>query len=142
MSLSSPARFVAARFAPGKDLLEGIDEVLREHGLQAAFVATCVGSLTRCNIRFANKPTGTELTGHFEIVSLVGCMSLASGAHVHITLSDGEGRCWGGHLLPGSAVYTTAELVIGELSEAKFMREPCPASGYDELVVKCRSSTE
>jgi hypothetical protein len=40
------------------------------------------------------------MEGHFEIVSLVGIVAV-NGSHVHICLSDGEGRCIGGHLLPG-----------------------------------------
>ena len=42
---------------------------------------------------------------------------------------------FGGHLLPGSAVYTTAEIVLLILSDLAFDRAPCPRSGYDELVV-------
>ena len=53
-----------------------------------------------------------------------------------LTISDGEGRCFGGHLMPeGSAIYTTAEIVVLALPELAFTRLPCPLSGYDELVV-------
>jgi predicted DNA-binding protein with PD1-like motif len=35
-------------------------------------------------------------------------------------------------------VRTTLELVIGELTELAFSRQPCVVSGYDELVITSR----
>ncbi len=37
-------------------------------------------------------------------------------------------------------VYTTAEIVIVELSDLEFVRENDPTYGYQELVVKKRTS--
>ena len=78
-------------------------------------------------------------TGHFEIVSLVGTLD-AKGEHVHISLSDREGTTIGAHFGPGSSVYTTAEVVIAELSELSFRREMCSMSGYEELIVDHRDA--
>lgn len=94
-----------------------------------------MGSLTRVVIRHANRHEGTLYEGHFEITSLVGTIDRI-GENVHITITDGDGKAWGGHLLPGSAVYTTAEIVLLDLPELIFTREPCKASGYEELVIK------
>jgi hypothetical protein len=44
----------------------------------------------------------------------------------------------GGHLQEGSAIYTTAELVIGELTHLTFSRPIDPVTGYDELIVASR----
>ncbi len=132
--LSSSARFYALRLEPGDDVSSCLDAFIASAGLRAAFIASAVGSLTKAVIRFANRPTGTTLEGHFEVTSLVGCLG-EGGSHLHLTLSDGEGRCIGGHLLPGSSVYTTLEIVIGELVDVAFGRAPCPKSGYDELRV-------
>lgn len=52
-----------------------------------------------------------------------------------MTLSDAQGKTLGGHVIGDMVVYTTAEVVIGECSEAVFRREPDPKTGYDELVV-------
>jgi len=41
----------------------------------------------------------------------------------------------GGHLQDGNIVRTTAELVIGELTDVSFSRLLDPETGYDELVV-------
>lgn len=137
--MQSAATFHALRLEPGADLYESFVDYARQHDLHAAFVATCVGSLTRCTIRFANQPAGTEIApGHYEIVSLVGTVAI-EGCHLHICLSDGEGKCVGGHLLPGSSVYTTAEIVLGEMTSLRFDRKPCVKSGYDELAPSSRN---
>lgn len=130
----SGGSFLAIRLGPGEDLIEGIQRTRQQTRASAMAVVTCVGSLTEVLIRHANRPEGTRYQGHFEITSLVGTVD-PGGEHLHLTITDGEGRAFGGHLLPGSAVYTTAEIVLVLLSDVAFTREPCPRSGYDELVV-------
>ena len=130
----SSGSFAAVRLEPGEDLILGLHRVREATGARALTIVTCVGSLTNVMIRHANRPAGTRYQGHFEITSLVGTIDPA-GEHVHLTITDGEGRAYGGHLLPGSAVYTTAEIVLLILNELDFARAPCPRSGYDELVV-------
>lgn len=103
-------------------------------------VVTCVGSLTRVLIRHANRPDGTLYQGYFEITSLTGTID-PKIEHLHLTITDGEGRAFGGHLLPGSAVYTTAEIVVLLLDDLTFTREPCALSGYDELAIHPAASS-
>ena len=93
-----------------------------------------VGSLSRAVLRWAGRPDGTVRDGCFEIVSLIGTID-AAGEHLHMTVSDPEGRVEGGHVLEGCVVRTTLELVVGELTDVAFRRERCPLSGYEELVV-------
>ncbi len=130
----SSGRYAALRLIPGDDPLAALRELQRQTGARAMALVTCVGSLTRAMIRHANRPDATEYDGHFEITSLVGTID-PMGEHLHLTICDGEGRAFGGHLLPGSAVYTTAEIVVVILDDLAFSRAPCPYSGYDELVV-------
>ena len=125
---------LALRLSPGQDLLPELERLVRERALEAACVLTCVGSLTTAVIRFANRERATTLTGHFEIVSLTGVLSV-HGAHCHIAISDGEGRTVGGHLMEGCRVYTTAEIVIGTLPGDRFLRTYDPRTGYPELSV-------
>ena len=131
---SSTARYYAIRLKPGQDLLKGIRALVSEKQLRAVAIVTCVGSLTRANLRFANTGKWVERTGHFEIISLVGTVD-AEGEHLHIGLADGEGASIGAHFGPGSSVYTTAEIVLVELTDFEFTRTPCELSGYEELVV-------
>ena len=72
--------------------------------------------------------------GCFEIVSLIGTLD-AAGEHLHMAVSDPEGRVKGGHVLEGCIVRTTLELVVGELTDVTFCRKYCPLSTYEELVI-------
>lgn len=138
---TSAGVFSAMRLKPGEDPVAGLRDAFAQSGAEAMAVVTCVGSLTRAVIRHANRPEGTMYEGHFEITALVGTID-PQGEHLHITISDGEGRAFGGHLLPGSAVYTTAEIVVVALPGLSFRRAPCPLSGYDELVIEAEDTDE
>jgi uncharacterized protein len=127
----------ALRLHPQQDLKQALEVFRRDHALQAGCVLTCVGSLRRAAIRFANQPDTTLLDGKFEIVSLVGTLS-PEGAHLHISLSDGRGQTVGGHLQEGALIYTTAEVVLGELDDLTFSRPVDAETGYDELAVQPR----
>ena len=109
----------------------------------AAFTDTvglCLGSLTACKIRLAGATATdqkvSELVGPFEIVSLVGTIA-GDRAHLHISVADKTGAVFGGHLMPGSIVETTAEVVLVNLRPAGIVmtREPDAATGFRELVV-------
>jgi predicted DNA-binding protein with PD1-like motif len=140
-SLAAPvsaARFYALRLKPGADVVDELRKFVNINGLRAVAIVTAVGSLTRAKLRFANTGVWVQREGHFEIVSLVGTID-AKGEHIHISLSDRTGVTLGAHFGPGSAVYTTAEIVLAELAAFDFTRELCSQSGYDELVVRPRA---
>jgi uncharacterized protein len=124
----------AFRLHPGMDLRQELVRFAAEKQLKAAFVMTCVGSLQRANLRLANKPTATVYEDKFEIDSLVGTLSL-DGPHLHITLSDSNGNVIGGHVFDGCLIYTTAEIVLGELEDVSFRRTVDPKTAYDELII-------
>lgn len=132
---SSPLRTYALRLRPGQDLRRELLAFAQAHNLQAACVLTGVGSLTTATLRLANQEGPSVYQGHFEIVSLVGTLSV-NGSHLHLSVADSTGRTLGGHLLDGNSIYTTAELVIGELPALEFRRETDATFGYQELVVR------
>lgn len=125
----------ALRLKPGQDLKLSIDSFVKENNIGAGWVATCVGSLTEYNVRFANQEKGYSDKGHFEIVSLVGTLSV-NGSHIHLSVSDSTGKTIGGHLLDGCKVYTTAEIVIGESKELVFERKEDGSTPWKELEIK------
>ncbi len=133
----STSTFTAIRLAPHQDLKKELLAFAKKTKLKAGFVVTCVGSLEQVNLRFANQNNGTLLKGHYEILSLVGTFSDTS-AHLHMSVADSTGKTMGGHLLDDSLIYTTAELVIGELTDLKFNRVLDSTYGYEELDVKKR----
>ena len=132
---ASSLRTYALRLRPGQDLRQELMAFVEQHQLKAACLLTAVGSLTTTTLRLANQQGPTVYQGHFEIVSLVGTLAL-SGSHLHLSVSDSTGRTVGGHLLDGNRVYTTVELVIGEMPDLEFSREPDPTFGYRELTVR------
>ena len=130
-------RSIAFRLKPGEDLKHGILKTVTENNIKAGWISMAVGSLERYNIRFANQPEGSGGTGHFEIVSLPGTLSI-NGCHIHISISDSTGKTIGGHLLDGNIVYTTAEIVIQQSDDFEFAREKDGTTPWDELQVKPR----
>ena len=133
---ASSLRAYALRLHPADDLRRQLLAFVAAHGIEAGAVLTCVGSLTAVRLRLTNQEAATPYQGHFEIVSLVGTLSASGGSHLHLSVSDGDGRTIGGHLLDGCLVYTTAEIVLAALPELVFERETDPTFGYNELVVR------
>jgi predicted DNA-binding protein with PD1-like motif len=130
-------RFHPLRLKPGADLKGEIEAYVLQEKIEAGWISTGVGSLTELQVRFANQPNADTLNGHLEIVSLTGTVSV-NGSHLHISVSDSKGKTIGGHLMPGSKVYTTAELVIGESLRHKFTREEDGTTPWKELQIKTK----
>lgn len=135
--VSSTMQTYSVRLKSGQDLKKSLDLLVQQERIGAGALLTCVGSLTDVTLRLANQEGPSVWRGHFEIVSLVGTLS-TGGSHIHLSVSDSTGRTIGGHLLDGCIIYTTAELVIGIMPEITYAREPDPAFGYRELVVRKR----
>ena len=123
------------RLKPGQDLKQEIERLVNEKDIRAGWISTCVGSLTHYNIRFANQSKGSSDSGHFEIVSLTGTVSI-NGSHLHISVSDSTGKTTGGHLMDGNLIYTTAEIVILSSDALVFKREKDGTTPWKELRVE------
>lgn len=135
---SSPIEAYALRLRPGEDLLLMLERFAATQRLRAGFVVAIVGSLRHARIRLADRPEATDFEGRFEILSLSGTIT-EEGAHLHLSISDGTGRTLGGHLVEGCLIYTTAEVILGELPALTFTRDPDPETTYPELVVSRRN---
>ena len=123
------------RLKPGDDLFDSIETFVREKKIEAGCVLSGVGSLKRAVLRLANRDFHSEYEGHFEIVSITGTVSV-HGSHLHIAISDGDGKTIGGHLVSGCKIYTTAEIVLAVFKDTVYKRELLENdSGYEELVI-------
>ncbi|MCC2548383.1 DNA-binding protein [Hymenobacter sp. BT175] len=131
---SSPMLTYAVRLGPGQDLRQELQKLVQQQQIKAGTIVTGVGSLTTASLRLANQSGPSVYRGHFEIVSLVGTLSV-NGNHLHLAIADSTGRTLGGHLLDGNIIYTTAELVVGVLPALDFRRELDPVSTYNELTI-------
>ena len=128
----------AFRLEPGADLRKSINAGCRERDVAAGVILTCVGSLRTAVLRFADQRHSDRVEGPFEILALSGTLSGDGGCHLHIALGDAHGATVGGHLMDGSIVHTTAEVVVCALSGLAFSREQDPQTGYRELKIAQR----
>jgi uncharacterized protein len=76
-----------------------------------------------------------ELNEDVEILTLAGSLA-SNGSHLHISVSDRQGRVLGGHVASGCIVHTTPEVLPALLPDWQLQREPDAATGYAELVIR------
>lgn len=129
--------FLPIRLSPGADLRRALEQAIENPSPGSAFVVSGIGSLVEARLRFAGESAEARLAGPLEILSLSGSLS-ASGAHLHMSVSDASGRVYGGHVGYGSTVRTTAEVLLAPLVHWSLTREHDATSGFDELVVRRR----
>lgn len=129
-----PPKIYALRLHPGDDLKIKLAEFVKEKKIQAGYIITCVGSLSRATLRLSNKNETQTWKESFEITSLTGTLS-PDGNHLHISLANKEGTTLGGHLMDGSLISTTAEIIIGEASDLIFKREFDSVTTFKELKI-------
>lgn len=122
------------RLMPGQDLRLAIEAALGSH--TAAFVLQGIGSLSVAQLRYAGVEALTTLRGDLEILTIAGSIA-PDGAHLHMSVSDAQGRVFGGHVAQGCIVRTTAEILLAVLPDHAFSRElDVAGSGYKELVIR------
>lgn len=134
-AFQTPGQVYALRLTPGQDLRVSLEEFAHGHQIQAGVILTAVGSLQQAALRFAGADAATVLPGPFEIVSLVGTLSV-DGLHLHGAIASATGETIGGHIMTGCRVHTTVELAIADLPDYRFNRTLDPATGYRELAIK------
>lgn len=127
-------KIFAVRLKPNQDLRKSLKEFTVQQDIKAGFILTAIGSLKLATIRFANQNDSTVLNDKFEILSLNGTLA-TTGIHLHIAISDKQGKTIGGHLDNGCIIYTTAEIVIGESENFTFLRTLDEQTGYQELEI-------
>jgi predicted DNA-binding protein with PD1-like motif len=125
-------RVVALHMEPGTDLLKGIQAVVESHGLRSAVILSGVGSLRPAvlrNVRTApDRFPITDANRVFvvkdeimELVTLTGNVAVRHDGqvvvHGHLTISSGreDAVAYGGHLVEGSIVFSTMEIVLAEV---------------------------
>ncbi len=131
--------FVPIRLKAGHDLRHTLENLVHAHNGQGAFVISGIGSLDNAKLRFAGDASETLIAGPLEIVSIAGSLTLA-GAHLHMAVSDKDGRVTGGHVGYGNIIRTTLEALLVLLPTWELTREFDAATGFKELVVQANDS--
>ncbi|MFH1645728.1 MAG: PPC domain-containing DNA-binding protein [Candidatus Omnitrophota bacterium] len=134
MQVTTGRKFIG-RFGHKKDLLAEISDFCKKENVRLG-VFSVIGALTNVNMGFYDQELKkyTEcisLDKKLEISSCIGNVSLKDNeifVHAHIALADHEGRAFGGHLMPGSAIFA-AEFYIQELEGNDLVRKDDPETG-------------
>lgn len=117
-----------SRIFEGEDLPEAIKKNVQESEIKAG-VFMLIGSLKRAVLGYYKEGRyhSIELDGPLEIASCIGNISVDEKdelvIHPHIVVANQKGEAFGGHLMKGSTVGATAELVIIEAVGVKLQRE-------------------
>ncbi len=126
------------RVKPGQELLSEIARYCQEHQICSGIVIGLIGSVENAKLNFLKAVPGKYETeaypGPLEIVCAQGSIALKNEdliVHIHIQLSNQE-SCWGGHLVEAK-VFSTAEVVIGEL-DYQLNRYADEYTGLNELM--------
>jgi predicted DNA-binding protein with PD1-like motif len=136
---ASPITVHALRLRPGEDLRAELEAFVRARELAAAFIVASVGSLSVARLRYAGRDEAVELCGDLELVALSGTISRGGEGHLHAAVADADGNVTGGHLLAGSVVRTTAEIVLADATLFAFARALGPDTPWRELTFAARS---
>ena len=126
------------RVKPDRELPDAIIDYCRQNKLTSGIVLGIIGSLNNARLNYLVELPGRyvpiDYHGPLEIVSAQGSIALKDHEivlHVHIQLSSREGCC-GGHLA-AATVFSTAEVVIGEL-DYQLQRYTDDITGLNELI--------
>lgn len=125
---------ISLRLKPESDIRRELEALAKKEKISAAVVLSAVGSLTKTSLRFAGQDEATILSGKHEVLTLSGMLS-EDGVHLHMSVSNSQGKCIGGHLVYGCEVFTTLEVAIALLPKTTFHRVFDSATGFKELAV-------
>ena len=134
MEVKKGRKFIG-RFASGNDLLESLTSFCVENNISLG-VFTVIGAVKCAKMGYYDQ-AGKEYTDcvevnrTLEISSCIGNISMKDSevfVHAHVTFSDHEGKCYGGHLMPGAKIFA-AEYFIEELTGGELIREADEETG-------------
>ena len=120
-------RICFSRIFEGEDLADAVKRRVEESGIKAG-IFVLIGSLKNVIIGYYKEGQymSIELDGPLEIASCMGNIAVDEKGeimiHPHIVVANEKGEAFGGHLMKGSIVGATAELVIIEASGVNLLR--------------------
>lgn len=111
-------RVVVLRFKYQTDLLAGMEKMVKEQHIQNAVILAAAGSVRNYHVHsvsnrtFPSKDIFTkDPTAPADLVSMNGYV-VNGTIHAHVTLANPE-HAFGGHLEPGTNVFTFAIVTLG-----------------------------
>lgn len=115
-------RILVLRFKYDTDLLAGIESMVKQHKIRNAVILAGAGSVRNYSIHSVSNRTlpsknifTTNPTEPADIVSMNGYI-INGMIHCHMTMTTGE-KAFGGHLEPGTTVFTFGIVTVGVMSD-------------------------
>lgn len=125
------------RVKPNQELASEMASYCQQKAIVSGVVIGIIGSVESAKLNFLKELPGKyetkEYEGPLEIVCAQGSVALKDSEpiiHIHMQLASTDG-CQGGHFL-GATVFSTAEVVIGEL-DYQLYRYADEYTGLNEL---------
>ncbi len=128
MAQGKLGRVIALRLKPGTDVLLGLEEACKRNGINNGVILSAIGSLDSphfCNPVELPTKAGygygetLHLTGPIELTNASGIICHDdegnTNLHVHMTVTDRHGNAHGGHLVEGTKVLLTVDVIIAEI---------------------------
>jgi uncharacterized protein len=126
-------RVLAVHMDPGTDVLKGLQAALAAQGVRSAVILSGAGSLKQAVLRNVRSiPSQFPITDAnrvyvakdepMELLVLTGNVAVrqdgAVVVHGHLVISSGlqDGLAYGGHLVEGSIVFSTMEIIVAEVT--------------------------
>ena len=130
-------RVMALRLKPNTDMLLELEKACKEHNIANGVIVSGIGGVTKaafCDPQYFSNRKQPYNYGDPIIVETHLSISGVSGIichdddgtinmHVHVAFSDEEGHCYAGHLVEGTRVMLTVDLVIAELEGISMTRK-------------------
>ena len=116
-------RVVLIRFKNQADLLAGLEKQIRDQKIQNAVILSGAGSVLSThyhvvsNRTFPSKNVYVENPKASADVANVSGYVLKGKIHAHLTFADPD-KAYGGHLEPGTKVFTFAIITLGVLPDS------------------------
>jgi predicted DNA-binding protein with PD1-like motif len=111
-------RIVVLRFKYQTDLLAGLEKAVKEQKIRNAVILAGIGSLRSYHIHVVSNRTFPsknvfvrDPTAPSDLISMNGYV-IDGRVHAHVTLSNAD-QAFGGHLEPGTSVFTFAVVTLG-----------------------------
>ena len=137
-AVGSVGRVVVARLQPGTDIIEGVEKICDDLGVEYAYVNVGTGTLSKATIMYFVPNPSTKIGSSYSPPKEVhGPLSFLGGSgvvgrdekgnrltHIHGAVCDQWGHVHGGHLVKGgNPILVTSDVVIFELKGVKIIRK-------------------
>jgi len=129
---------IVCGLAHGEDLLAAIENAATKADARSG-VFFLIGALEKARFGFyleEGRFEPIDIERQLDITSCIGNLAEEDGRlviHAHMTVSDAEGKVYGGHVLTGCSIWIRAELVIFPTEGVQLKRSYDAALGLHVL---------